>query len=203
MAGAAAGQSSGPGEWAGEVIPLDELAALLARFGMIVGLDTSPEADKVLQGAQLAHALVGAVEAHATRAEQAYRDAGAEPPDLVQASLMAFAGVNCQSEPDELALIAWRATRLAGVLGALDFAGPFARHGNIGSGDALIRTMRLVAAALSGIATAAHAAANPHRGPGESATAGQALTKSMSALEEAAKDIHRHRAIGDLMGLVD
>jgi len=25
----------------------------------------------------------------------------------------------------------------------------------------------------------------------------------MSALEEAAKDINRHRAIGDLMGLVD
>jgi len=25
----------------------------------------------------------------------------------------------------------------------------------------------------------------------------------MSALEEAAKDVHRHRAIGDLMGRVD
>lgn len=54
VSGAAAGKSSGPGEWAGEVLPLDELAALLARFGMIVGLNTSPEADKVLQGAQLA-----------------------------------------------------------------------------------------------------------------------------------------------------
>ena len=204
MAVSAAGKANGePGEWAGEVMPLEELTALLARFGMIVGLDTSPEADRELQAAQLAHALVGAVEAHATRAEQAYRDAGAEPPDLIQASLMAFGGVNCQNEADELALIAWRATRLAGVLGALDFAGPVARRGSIGSGDALTRTMRLVAAALSGMATAAQAAANPRRGPGEAATAGEALAKSMSALEEAVKDVHRHRAMGDLMGMAD
>ena len=38
---------------------------------------------------------------------------------------MAFAGVNCQNELDELALINWRATRLAGVLGALDSAARF------------------------------------------------------------------------------
>lgn len=142
------------GEWAGEVIPLEQLAALLAQFGMIVGLDTSSDANYELQAAQLAHALVGAVEAHATRAEQAYRDAGAEPDDLIQASLMAFAGVNCQSESDELALITWRATRLAGALGALDFGGPIARSGEVGSGDSLIRMMRLVSAALSGMATA-------------------------------------------------
>ncbi len=198
------GKANGkPGEWAGEVIPLEELAALLARFGMIVGLDESPEADRELQAAQLAHALVGVVEAHATRAEQAYRDAGAEPGDIVQASLMAFGGVNCDCEADELALIMWRATRLAGTLGALDFAGPLARQGEVGSGDALIRTMRLVAAALSGMATAAQASANPQRRAGESAAAGQALVKAMSALEEAAKDTNRHRAIGDLMGMVD
>ena len=92
---------------------------------------------------------------------------------------MAFGGVNCQSESDELALFAWRATRLAGVLGALDFAGPITRRGAIGSGDALTRTMRLVAAALSGMATAAQASANPRRGPGEAAMAGEALAKSM------------------------
>lgn len=74
--------------------------------------------------------------------------------------------------------------------------------GRSGSGDALIRTMRLVAAALSGMATA-HASVSPRRGPGESAAAGQALAKSMSALEEAAKDAKRHRSIGDLMGMVD
>ncbi|MGI8983460.1 MAG: hypothetical protein ACR2HM_02825 [Acidimicrobiales bacterium] len=45
-----------------------------------IRLDTSPEADRELQTAQLAHALVGAVEADATRADQDYRDAGAEPP---------------------------------------------------------------------------------------------------------------------------
>ena len=201
MAASAAGQGNDqPGEWAGKVIPLEELAELLARFGMIVGVDASREANSELQAVQLAHALVGAAEAHATRAEQAYRDAGAGPADLTQASLMAFAGVNCQNEADELALIMWRATRLAG---ALDFSGPIGRQGELGSGDSLIRTMRLVAAALSGMATAAQASVNPLRGRGESAAAGQALTKAMSALEEAAKDTNRHRAIGELMGLVD
>ncbi len=202
----AAGKVNGSGrsgEWAGEVIPTRELAALLARFGMMVGLDTSPEADEEFQSAQLAHALVGAVEAHATRAEQAYRDAGAGPPDLTQASLMAFAAVNCQNEVDELALIQWRAVRLAGVLGALDFPGPIPRKGEVGSGDALIHTMRLVAAALCGMATAAHTSVNMERGPGEAAQAGQALAKAMGALEEAAKDVHRHRAIGELMGMAD
>jgi hypothetical protein len=185
------------------VIPPRELAALLARFGMIVGLDTSPEADEEFQSAQLAHALVGVAEAHATRAEQAYREAGAQPADLIQASLMAFGAVNCQNEADELALISWRATRLAGVLGALDFPGPIPRKGEVGSGDSLIHTMRLVAAALCGMATAAQASADPLRGPGEAATAGQALAKAMSALQEAAKEVHRHRAVGELMGMAD
>ncbi|MGH9011107.1 MAG: hypothetical protein ACRDYF_14835 [Acidimicrobiia bacterium] len=51
--------------------------------------------------------------------------------------------------------------------------------------------------------TAAHAAANPLRGDTDAALAGQALAKAMDALEEAAKDIHTHRAIGDLMRLTD
>jgi hypothetical protein len=63
---------------------------------------------------------------------------------------MAFAGVNCQSESDELALIQWRVTRLSGALGALDFCGPITRQGEVGSGDSLIPTMRLTAAVLSG-----------------------------------------------------
>ncbi len=189
--------------YAGRMMELGELSDLLAKFGMMVGLDTSPGADTDLQAAQLAHALVGVVEAHATRAEEAYRAAGAEPADIIQASLMAFGGVNCQSEADELALINWRATRLAGVLGALDFDGPFPRKGAIGSGDVLIRTIRLVAAALSGMTSAAQASANPRRGDGDAAVAGQALSRAMDALEEAAKDVHTHRAIGDLMGMTD
>lgn len=192
-----------PGEWAGSVIPTGELLGLLERFGMQVGLDDSPEADRELQSAQLAHALVGAAEGHATRAEDVYRGAGAEPPDLTQASLMSFAAVNCQSETDELALIHWRATRLAGALSALDFGGPLARDGEVGSGDTLIRTMRLTAAALAGMAQAAHVKVNPHRGDGEAATAGEALYKAMVALEQAADDVHQHRAAGELMGLAD
>ena len=172
-------------------------------FGMVVGLDESPEADRPLQTAQLAHALLGAIEAHATRAEEAYRAGGADPADLVQASLMAFAGTNCQTPADELALINWRATRLAGALGALDFPGPIPRNGDVGSGDALIRTIRLVAAALSGMTRAAYSSANPLRAQGDAADSGHILAKAMSALEEAAKDIGRHRAIGDLMGMAD
>ncbi|MFN2504270.1 MAG: hypothetical protein ABR540_08575 [Acidimicrobiales bacterium] len=189
--------------YAGKIMEVGELKELLAKFGMMVGLDPSPEADTDLQVAQMAHALVGVVEAHATRAEEAYRAAGAEPADLIQASLMAFAGVNCQSEVDELALINWRATRLAGVVGALDFGGPFPRKGAIGSGDALMRTIRLVAAALSGMTRAALVSANPLRGDGDAAIAGETLFKAMGALEEAAKDIHTHRAMGELMGMAD
>jgi hypothetical protein len=197
------GSGSDGSPYAGRVMELGELKELLAKFGMMVGLDTSPEADTDLQVAQLAHALVGVVEAHATRAEEAYRDAGAGPAELIQASLMAFAGVNCQNEVDELGLINWRATRLAGVVGALDFGGPFPRKGAIGSGDALMRTIRLVAAALSGMTRAALVAANPLRGRREAAVAGETLFKAMGALEEAAKDIHTHRAMGDLMRMTD
>ncbi|WP_188189604.1 hypothetical protein [Nonomuraea sp. SYSU D8015] len=63
--------------------------------------------------------------------------------------------------------------------------------------------MRLVAAALSAMAAAAPTAANPRRGPGEAAEAGQALVRAMAALEEAAKDADLHRATGDLMTLND
>lgn len=200
---AQAGSAGGAGEWAGRVIPTGELLALLERFGMQFGLDTSPEADHELQAAQLAHALLGAAEGHATRAEQAYREAGADTPDLTQASLMSFAAVNCQSEVDELALLAWRATRLAGALGALDFSGPIARDGDVGSGDTLIRTMRLTAAALSGMTEAARVKVNPLRGDGDAAQAGQTLAKAMAALEQAAQDVHQHRAAGEMMNLAD
>jgi hypothetical protein len=73
---------SRPGEFAGKVIEMEDLAALLARFGMIVKLDESPGAEAELQAAQMAHALVGAAEAHATRAEHAYRAAGADSADI-------------------------------------------------------------------------------------------------------------------------
>ena len=93
------------GEYAGGVIGHQELAALLAPFGMIVQVD--PDEDMAFQTAQMANALVGAVEAHASRAEDAYRQQGAGPAELVQTGLMAFAGVPCQGPADELALIQW------------------------------------------------------------------------------------------------
>ena len=92
-----------PGEYAGGVIGHQELAALLAPFGMIVQVD--PEEDLVFQTAQLANVLVGAVEAHTSRAEDAYRQQGAGPADLMQVGLMVFAGMPCQGPADELALI--------------------------------------------------------------------------------------------------
>ena len=98
---------AGPGEFAGKVIGQQDLAALLAPFGMIVTVD--PDEDMAMQTAQMANALVGAVEAHASRAEDACRQQGADPAGLVRVGLMAFAGVPCQGPADDLALIQWRA----------------------------------------------------------------------------------------------
>ena len=89
------------------------------------------------------------------------------------------------------------------MLGTLDFNGPFPRKGASAPADVLIRTIRLVAAALSGMTSAAHGIGQPaarqlrrrHRRPGP--------IQSDDALEEAAKDVHTHRAIGDLMGMID
>ena len=55
------------------MIGQQDLAALLAPFGMIVTVD--PDEDMAMQTAQMANALVGAVEAHASRAEDAYQPA--------------------------------------------------------------------------------------------------------------------------------
>ena len=116
---------------------------------------------------------------------------------------MAFAGAPCQGPVDDLALIQWRAQHLTGALSSLDFPGPIKRKGDIGSGDSLIDTMRLVAAALAAIAKAAHTSIDPARGPGAAREAGALLSRAMDALQEAAKDVHRHRAAGDLMGMTD
>ena len=70
------------GEYAGKVIGQQDLAALLAPFGAIVKVD--PDEEMALQTAQLANALVGAVEAHASQAEDACRQQGADPADLVR-----------------------------------------------------------------------------------------------------------------------
>ncbi|MBO2461643.1 hypothetical protein [Actinomadura violacea] len=202
-------QRKQPGEYMDKVIGLKELVDLLAPFGMIVQLD--PGAEPNYQAMQMAHALAGCVQAHASRAEDAYRVSAAANGEtdketwehITQASLMAFAGINCRSVTDELALINWQATRLAGVLGALDFPGPIKREDNVGSGDTLMRTIRLTAAALSGMVKAAHAASDPHRPDGELTTAGQGLVKAMSALAAAAEDVKLHTATGELMAMGD
>ncbi|WP_368965326.1 hypothetical protein [Parafrankia sp. FMc2] len=189
------------------VLSLDELVGLLDRFGMRVEVDLAAAAadgmGPELVAARLAHALVGAVEAHATRAEDAARHAGAGPADIGQVALTAFAGAGCAAEPDEWALLEWRATRLAMVLSALDFTGPLPRQGQVGSGDTLVRTIRTVAAALSGMTSAQHAASNPHRGPQEARDAARALSRGMDALEQAAADAPLHRTLSQLMQMTD
>ena len=70
---------AGPGEFAGMVIGQQDLAALLSQFGMIVQVDT--DEDMALQTAQMANALAGAVEAHASRAEDVYLQQGADPAE--------------------------------------------------------------------------------------------------------------------------
>jgi hypothetical protein len=186
-----------------DVLTIDDLVGLLDRFGMKVGIDLEgAAADGVsaeLVTARLAHALVGVAEAHASRAEDAARRAGADVADIGEVALMAFAGANCQREADEWALIEWRATRLAMVLSGLDFGGPLSRQGQVGSGDVLVRTIRQVAAALSAMASAKHAAVDPERGDGVAAEVSRALSRAMDALEQAAADAPLHRNLGDLM----
>ena len=87
-----------------------------------------------------------------------------------------------------LALIQWRARHLAGALSSLDFPGPVKRQRDVGSGDALIRTMRLTAAALAAVAKAARTFADPARDPGAVREAGVVLSRAMDALAAAAKD---------------
>ncbi len=190
-----------------DVLSLDELVALLDRFGMKVKVDLAEAAaDGVspeLVRARLAHALVGAVEAHATRAEEAARRAGADVEEIAEVALMAFAGAGSAVESDEWALIEWRTNRLAMVLSGLDFAGPLKREGRIGSGDTLVRTIRQVAAALSAMASAKHAGSNPLRDKGVARDAGLALSRGMDVLEQAAKDVPLHRNIGQLMQMSD
>ncbi|MET7517944.1 hypothetical protein ABZS88_31595 [Streptomyces sp. NPDC005480] len=78
---------------AGRVADPGELVELLARFGMLVQVDEAAADSRELMVASPAHALVGAAEAHASRAEDAANRAGAGPADIGQAALMAFAGV--------------------------------------------------------------------------------------------------------------
>jgi hypothetical protein len=78
------------------------------------------------------------------------------------------------------------------VLSGPDFGGPLPRQVRVGSGDVLARTIRQVAAALSAMASARHAA-----------DAGRALPRAMDALELAVTDAPLHRNLGDLMRMTD
>jgi len=189
------------------VLDPDELVALPDRFGMKVQVDLAGAAaegvSRELVTARPAHALVGVVEAHATRAEEAARRTGADVADIAEVALMAFAGANCSGEADEWALIEWRTARPAMVPTGPDLGGPFPRQGEIGSGDVLVKTIRSVAAALSGTATAEHAASDPLRGSGVARDAGPALARAMDVLEQAAADAPLHRNVADLMRTTD
>ena len=63
--------------------------------------------------------------------------------------------------------------------------------------------MRLTASALAAMAKAAHTSIDPARGPDAARDAGMLLSRAMDGLAEAATDVHRHRAAGDLMGMTD
>ena len=61
--------------------------------------------------------------------------------------------------------------------------------------------MRLTAAALAAMAKAAHVSAARPAAPARPGTPGCCCPRAMDALAEAAKDVHRHRAAGDLKGM--
>ncbi|GAA2531769.1 hypothetical protein [Pilimelia columellifera] len=189
------------------VMDTDEMVELLAKFGTHIELDFDAAAADGNSGeliaAKLAHTLVGVFEAHASRADDAARQTGATPRDLADATLGAFAGARCGDEVDEWALLQWRTNKLAMALNELDFGGPFPRAGDVGSGDVLVRTIRATAAALGAMTHAKQISINPLRADGESAEGGVLLARAMDALEHAVKDAGAHRAVGDLMRMVD
>jgi hypothetical protein len=68
-----------PAPLAGRVADPEELVELLARFGMMMTVNEEEADSRELLTASQADALIGCVEAHASRAEDAANHAGAGP----------------------------------------------------------------------------------------------------------------------------
>jgi hypothetical protein len=76
-------------------------------------------------------------------------------------------------------------------------------EGPTGGPDPLGRTILLVAAALSGLLSAATTLRNPLRGDGDTATAAHAVRRAIAALEQATKDAQGQRVLADLLSMTD
>jgi hypothetical protein len=175
--------------------PVDQ-SELLKVFEVLgVKFSTGPAAGKkedvVLS---LSHGLVGAAEQHAMRAEQAARAAGSTITDISDATGQAFEAAGCRNVNDDIALLSWRTQRTAQAVGQVNAQN---------KPDELLKTVELVAAALSGLLSAAQVMRNPLRGEGDTKDAARAVRASAAALDKALTDGPGLRVLADLLDATD
>ncbi|MEU4213225.1 hypothetical protein AB0F13_25095 [Streptomyces sp. NPDC026206] len=124
----------------------------------------------------LAHALVGATENHAMRAEAAAREAGIGIQEIGEATGQAFNGAAGRSVADDVFLLSWRAQRLAQAVGQVNANN---------EADKVTKAVELTAGALMDLLQAAHTMRNPERGDGEARDAARCVQAADKALTEA------------------
>jgi len=172
--------------------PVDQ-SELLKVFEVLgikfsTGPATERQEDLVLS---LSHGLIGAAEQHAMRAEQAARAAGATIGDIGEATGQAFNAAGCRNIAEDIALLSWRAQRGAQAVG----------QGN--KPDELMKTVELVAAALSGLLSAAQTMRNSMRGERDTKDAARAVRASAVALDKALTSGPGLKVLADLLDATD
>lgn len=161
-------------------LPLDPAALrdVLRTLGVQVDINAAAVRRPEQVVLKLAYGLLGATERHAIIADETARAAGASI--------------------DALGLVQWRMTRTTQALQQLELL-----DGPAGGPDPLGRTILLVAAALSGLLSAAATMRNPLRGDGDTAVAAHAVRQAIRALDQAAKDAKGQQVLADLLTLTD
>jgi hypothetical protein len=176
--------------------PPVDASELLKAFEVLgiqfsTGLAAGTKEDLVLS---LSHGLIGAAEQHAMRAEQASRAAGATIADIGEATGQAFNAAGCRSVTDDIALLSWRAQRQAQAVGVVNENNP---------PDELMKTVQLVAAALSGLLSTAQTMRNPLRGARDTKDAARAVRASAAALDRALTSGPGLKVLADLLDTTD
>jgi hypothetical protein len=159
------------------------LLDVLRTLGVHVEIDTTQVRRPEQLVLKLAYGLVGAAERHAIIGDETARAAELSMGEIGEAAGDVYAGAACHTALDALGLVQWRVTRTTQALQRLRLL-----DGPTGGPDLLGRTILLVAAALSGLLSAAATMRNPRRGDGDTAEAALAVRQAIAALDQAAKD---------------
>jgi hypothetical protein len=175
--------------------PVDppELLKVFETLGIKLAVDPT-QARKEELVLNLSHGLIGAAEQHAMRAEQAARAAGTGIEGIGEATGQAFNAAGCRNATEDVALLSWRSQRLAQAVGQVN---------GHNKPDELMKAVELVAAALSGMLSAAHTMRNPLRGDTETKEAARAVRASAAALDKALTTGPGLTVLADLLDLTD